>query len=220
MVLAAYDPLSTLEGKPKAHDLVATERDGGAVSIRLYLPARRVPSPVILMSNDAGEAPFADEALARHWAARGFVVVLLVHTTDDLGARVREVRGVIDVLLRWQNEGRHLVTDQRLDLDHLGFLGRGLGAVVGQSLQDARVSALVLMSPLSASSDLPRLKVPALIVGDEPSLRASPGPRYSLASPFDLKALEASSSAFFDATLRGDLEAQRWLEVHGALAPR
>jgi predicted dienelactone hydrolase len=156
LLLAGYDPLIVAPGKPTVLELVAknAERE---VPVRVYLPAKPGPAPVILFSHGLGGSRANDEFLALHWAGRGYVAVFLQHAGSDdavwkdlppeqrysalkaaanvenFFSRVKDVHAVIDALQQWQAEAKHPL-EKRLDLAHLGMSGHSFGAVTTQAV--------------------------------------------------------------------------------------
>jgi predicted dienelactone hydrolase len=154
---SAYDPIA--EEQPTTHvDLVvhddARERD---IPLRIYLPAGAAPAPVVLFSPGLGGSREGYAYLGEHWAARGYVVVVMQHPGSDDAVwrdaprgerrealeratsarnfflRVEDVRAVLDQLASWSRAGGHALAS-RLDLAHVGMSGHSFGAVTTQAV--------------------------------------------------------------------------------------
>lgn len=155
----AYDPMTIDSGfKPATLDL--TVADAGRkreIPLRIYLPAGREPSAVILFSHGLGGWRLNNAFLGRHWAARGYVAVFLQHHGSDdsvwrgkkfadglLGmtqaaslesfmARVHDVTAVLDQLERWNSRAGSPLAG-RLDLARIGMSGHSFGAITTQAV--------------------------------------------------------------------------------------
>lgn len=152
LVLSAYDPLLLTEAAPTVLELTA-----GEVPVRVFVPARAAPSPVILFSHGLGGSREGNRFLGEHWARRGYVAVFLQHPGSDgavwkelppaerrdalksaaslenFVARVEHVRAALDSLARWNVEPKHALMG-RLDLSRIGMSGHSFGAVTTQAV--------------------------------------------------------------------------------------
>ena len=80
-----YDPLAIdPDFHPAKVDLTVhdQERDRD-IPVRIYLPARTSPQPVVLFSPGLGGARENYAYIGEHWAARGYVAVVLQHPGSD-----------------------------------------------------------------------------------------------------------------------------------------
>lgn len=155
----AYDPLHVPPGAaPEVIDLrvkdAARQRE---IPVRIYLPAVRTPSPVILFSHGLGGSRENNRYLAQHWSGRGYVAVFLQHPGSDesvwkgrrpgarrkalqeaanaqnLLLRAGDVTAVLDQLERWNSERGHRLAG-RMDLTRIGMSGHSFGAVTTQAV--------------------------------------------------------------------------------------
>ncbi|MCP5559170.1 MAG: dienelactone hydrolase [Verrucomicrobiaceae bacterium] len=125
--------------------------------IRVYLPAQKKPSPVVLFSHGLGGSRENNPYLGKHWSARGYVVVFVQHPGSDESVwkgvrplqipmamkqaaslenfmlRVADIPAVLDQLQKWNAEEKHAL-HQRLDLSHVGMSGHSFGAVTTQAV--------------------------------------------------------------------------------------
>ena len=155
----AYDPLDA----PRAGEVQSIELTvhdaarGRDVPVRVYLPAKTMPVPVVLFSHGLGGSRDNDAFLGRHWAARGYVAVFMQHpgsdesvwrdvpllrrmaamrraaSAENFALRVADVGSVLDELARWHRQAGHPLRG-RLDLDHVGMSGHSFGAVTTQAV--------------------------------------------------------------------------------------
>ena len=80
-----YDPLAVSD-PPGVRTLDITVKDEGRnreIPIRVYLPARTSPQPVLLFSHGLGGSREGYAYLGKHWAAQGYVAVFLQHPGSD-----------------------------------------------------------------------------------------------------------------------------------------
>jgi predicted dienelactone hydrolase len=160
-----YDPLALSAEKPTAPlELTVTDtkrqRD---LPIRVYLPAAKSASPIVLFSHGLGGNRQGSVYLGNHWAARGYVAVFLQHPGSDDGVwkkqplvgrerslrdaasganfmlRVKDVPAVLDQLARWQDAKDHPLYG-RLDLKRVGMSGHSFGAVTTQAVSGQTVA--------------------------------------------------------------------------------
>ena len=158
-----YDPLKVANIKAvRTVELTLTDaaRDR-ELPLRAYLPTDAKPAPVVLFSHGLGGSREGSEFLGKHWAARGYVAVILQHPGSDDSVwkdvpplrrmaamrdaasarnyllRVKDVSVVLDGLTQWNADAKHAL-HARLDLSRVGMSGHSFGAqttqgVAGQS---------------------------------------------------------------------------------------
>jgi len=155
----AYDPLAVPASfEVSTLDLVvrddARTRD---IPVLVYLPASKIPAPVVLFSHGLGGSRTGNAYMGRHWSARGYVAVFLQHPGSDVGVweplpprqrmaalqraasaenfllRVNDVSAVLDQLARWNAVDAHPLRS-RLDLTRAGMSGHSFGAVTTQAV--------------------------------------------------------------------------------------
>lgn len=158
-----YDPLAVSSPR-KAELLERTVNDANRqreIPLRIYLPAAKAASPVVLFSHGLGGSRAGNSYLGEHWSARGYVVVFLQHAGSDetvwmdvpparrMAAmkraanlqntikRFNDVPAVIDALERWNQSGDAALTG-RLDLKRIGMSGYSFGAVTTQGVSGQR----------------------------------------------------------------------------------
>lgn len=154
-----YDPLRVAPGAaPEVIDLTVRDakRQRG-IPVRVYLPAARTPSPVILFSHGLGGSREGSRYLGQHWGGRGYVAVFLQHAGSDesvwravrpgarrqamqeaanpqnLLLRAGDVTAVLDQLEQWQSERGHRLAG-RMDLSRTGMSGHSFGAITAQAV--------------------------------------------------------------------------------------
>ncbi|HEV7282015.1 MAG TPA: dienelactone hydrolase [Pirellulaceae bacterium] len=162
---SAYDPLvlSTNQTVPKFVDLTIDDAARSReIPIRVWLPARKDPAPVILFSHGLGGSRENNAYLAKHWAGRGYVCVFLQHPGSDeavwkdvpygkrmqamrdaagannLLLRVKDVPAVLDELMR-RNMKQGDELEKRFDFQHVGMCGHSFGAVTTQAVSGQRM---------------------------------------------------------------------------------
>lgn len=155
----SYDPLFLEPNtEPDVVDLTVNDtRRNRDIPIRVYLPAIKSPSPVILFSHGLGGSREGSGFLGKHWAARGYVTVFLQHPGSDTSVwqdkpvakrmaamreaangknfmlRVKDVPAVLDQLDRWNTSDGHTL-EGKLNLKKVGMSGHSFGAVTTQSV--------------------------------------------------------------------------------------
>jgi predicted dienelactone hydrolase len=160
----AYDPLAAPGTNPVAtHELnVRDEARHRDLPVRVYLPAKPEPAPVVLFSHGLGGSREGSAYLGRHWATRGYVAVFLQHPGSDTSVwrdvarserraamseaasgrnfllRVQDVHAVLDQLELWNRQEGHPLAG-RLDLDRVGMSGHSFGAVTTQAVSGQSV---------------------------------------------------------------------------------
>lgn len=153
-----YDPLTlpTHADAPPVDLTVSDKERSRDIPIRVYLPTTTSAAPVVLFSPGLGGSRDGYVFLARGWALRGYVVVVLQHPGSDdavwreaqpgerraamvraasvqnFALRARDVSVVLDQLEKW-NEGTAPMA-KRLDLAHVGMSGHSFGAITTQAV--------------------------------------------------------------------------------------
>ncbi|MCK5804625.1 MAG: dienelactone hydrolase [Lentisphaeria bacterium] len=155
----AYDPLSVpVVNASEPVDLVVHDRSRHReIPVRVYLPLRKQPAPVVLFSHGLGGSREGSPFLGHHWAARGYVAVFLQHPGSDTAVwkgkhaekrmaamrraasaenyllRVKDVSAVLDQLALWNGQEGHALSG-RLDMTRVGMSGHSFGAVTTQAV--------------------------------------------------------------------------------------
>jgi len=156
---SSYDPLAVEPAfKPAQMDLTVRDavrqRD---IPVRIYLPAKRTPAPVVLFSHGLGGSSSGSKFLGEHWAKRGYVAVFLQHAGSDdsiwrdqppaqaMSAfkeaaslqnfllRTQDVPAVLNQLELWNSDRTHALAG-RMDLKKVGMSGHSFGAVTTQAV--------------------------------------------------------------------------------------
>lgn len=154
-----YNPLEKQKSRlPEPIDITiqdsSRQRD---IPLRIYLPAKKQPAPVVLFSHGLGGARTGSQYLGKHWASHGYAVVYLQHHGSDetiwkdvaLGKRLKALKGaaslqnsldryqdvpaVLDQLTEWNADAKHRF-HQRFDLQRIGMSGHSFGAVTTQGV--------------------------------------------------------------------------------------
>ena len=154
---AGYDPLAVDPNfNAEVRDLLvhdaARNRD---IPVRIYLPSKDSPAPLVLFSHGLGGSRAGSKFLGERWAARGYMAIFVQHSGSDdavwkdaapgermaamRGAaslenfllRVRDVPAVLDQLEVW-NKGGPLAG--RMDLTRIGMSGHSFGAVTTEAV--------------------------------------------------------------------------------------
>lgn len=154
-----YDPLRVPAGAaPEVIDLAIKDaKRQREIPARVYLPAVRTPSPVILFSHGLGGSRENGQYLGQHWSGRGYVAVFLQHPGSDesvwrgerrlrrkkalqeaanaqnLLLRAGDVTAALDQLERWNAERGHRLAG-RMDLSRIGMSGHSFGALTTQAV--------------------------------------------------------------------------------------
>ena len=147
---------------------------GRDIPVRIRLPAGTGRSPIILFSHGLGGSLDSGTDWTSAWAEAGLATLTLEHPGSDrhvrasginaaglseqLEARVADVRFVIDELGRRPREGRCDL--QRMDLSRIGMSGHSFGAMTTEALSgqayplsllahsaDPRIRASIAFSP-------------------------------------------------------------------------
>jgi predicted dienelactone hydrolase len=154
-----YDPLALpqVQVQEPQQLVVKDEARSREIPLRVFLPAKKLQSPVVLFSHGLGGSRDNNTYLGKHWATRGYVVVFLQHPGSDESVwrearplermaamkraanlenfmlRAKDVPVVIDQLERWNSEEGHVLSGQ-LDLKRVGMSGHSFGAVTTQAV--------------------------------------------------------------------------------------
>lgn len=153
----SYDPLKATDGGPrKVLDFVVGDAERQReLPVRVYLPKATGLAPVVLFSHGLGGSSRGYSYLGKHWAGRGYVVVVVQHPGSEASLwqgnanpaaslkkaankenfllRVQDIPTVIDQLALWNREAGHPLSN-RLDLDKIGVAGHSFGALTAQAL--------------------------------------------------------------------------------------
>jgi predicted dienelactone hydrolase len=148
--------MAALAASPADH-VVRDQARHREIPLRVYLPASTAPAPVVLFSHGLGGSREGYASLGEHWAARGYVVVVLQHAGSDDAVwkgvpparrrealaeaasarnfllRVGDVRAVLDQLESWNRSAGHSLAG-RLDLARVGMAGHSFGAITTQAV--------------------------------------------------------------------------------------
>jgi predicted dienelactone hydrolase len=171
---SAYDPLAiNSKFTPEIVDLTVNDAERKRdLPIRVFLPAEKIPAPVVLFSHGLGGSREGSAYLGKHWAARGYAAVFLQHPGSDtsvwqdkpkdqrLGAmrqaasltnfmlRVKDVPVVLDQLDGWNKTDGHALSG-RLDLTRVGMSGHSFGAMTTQAVsgQSTRLGKILFTEP-------------------------------------------------------------------------
>ncbi|OYP28513.1 dienelactone hydrolase [Rhodopirellula sp. MGV] len=153
---ATYDPLLISETSEPIDFEVTDSSRKREIPLRVYLPKETNPQPVILLSHGLGGSRRACGYAAKHWSARGYVVVAMQHAGSDEAIwkdeplrnrmaalknaatvrpaldRFADVPFVLDQLAQLnQTDSRF---KNRLDLDKVGMSGHSFGAATTQGV--------------------------------------------------------------------------------------
>lgn len=156
---AAYDPLAIpKDSNPLFIDLAVTDKARQReIPLRVYLPSKKAPAPVVLFSHGLGGSREGNAYMGQHWAARGYVVVFLQHPGSDTSVwrhkpagtrmaamqeaasldnflmRVKDVEVVLNQLGIWNQAADHTLAT-RLDLKRVAMSGHSFGALTTQAV--------------------------------------------------------------------------------------
>jgi predicted dienelactone hydrolase len=154
-----YDPLAVDAAFRAAHvDPTAHDAERGRdIPLRVYLPAKTAPAPVVLFSPGLGGTRAGSGYLGEHWAARGYVAVFLQHPGSDDAVwkgkpaadriqamkqavslknfllRVKDVPAALNQLALW-NADKTCPLAGRLDMKRVGMSGHSFGAVTTEAV--------------------------------------------------------------------------------------
>ncbi len=165
------------------------------VPIRIYLRLNQRSAPLILFSPGLGGTRHNYVYLGRHWAARGYCVVMLQHPGSDdtvwrgksplkamadlrsaasaanFLARIQDVRVVLDQLTQWNRTKGHALF-HRMDLARVGMAGHSFGAVTTQAVSGQAFGILGqiytdprIQAAIAMSPSSPRLGSPDAAFG-------------------------------------------------------
>lgn len=228
-----YDPLSVSRPADTSYidlDIHDTVRDR-IIPVRIFVPRDTSPAPVVLFSHGLGGSRSGSSYLARHWRARGYVVVFLQHPGSDESVwkgtptilryfalqraaslknfllRVSDVRVVLDQLEVWNTEAAHVLAG-RLDLDRVGMSGHSFGAMTTQAVSGQRF-------PRSDSS-LTDQRIDAAIAFSPSSPRGGTSPQEAFGGVMLPWLLMTGTK---DEAMIGDASMESRLAVYPALPP-
>ena len=230
-IAPSYDPLALSNNDTVTTvDLaVSDSQRNRKIPIRIYLPAKKEASPIVLFSHGLGGSREGSAYLGKHWAGRGYVAVFLQHIGSDesvwkdtqrnkrLGAlqdaitlentllRIKDVTAVLDQLERWNREDGHIL-EGRLDPEHIGMSGHSYGAVTTQTVSGQR-------GVLGASLTDPRIDA-AVIMSPSSPRRGVPERAFG---KVDLPWLLMTGTK--DVAVVGDADMDSRLAVFPALPP-
>ncbi len=226
-----YDPQSPpVVVAPQTLDLdVEDAARHRTLPIRVFLPAERTAAPVILFSPGLGGSREGYAYLGQHWAARGYVVVVLQHPGSDASVwrdakpterlaalrraasvenfrlRAGDVPAVLDQLGRWSASGDHPLAG-RVDVSRVGMAGHSFGAVTTQAVSGESFR-LVGTSLTDA-----RIRAAVMLSPSAPRKGADPGRAFSgVALPWLLM------TGTKDVSPIGDIDVASRLSVYPAL---
>lgn len=155
----SYDPLDISHpGEVEILDLKIMDKEREReIPLRVYLPNRLNPAPVVLFSHGLGGSCKGNGYLGKHWAGRGYAVAYLQHPGSDSSVwknvamnkrlsamkkaaslenllhRVKDVSIVLDQLEEWNIADGHILAN-RLDLNKVGMSGHSFGAITTQTI--------------------------------------------------------------------------------------
>jgi predicted dienelactone hydrolase len=189
---AEYDPAVLPDGVlPAPVDLMVRDPNRNRhIPIRVHLPASTRKAAVTLFSHGLGGSRRGGSYLAKHWSARGYVVVAMQHPGSDESVwkdvafgdrlstlktaaslrnsitRMRDVPAVLDQLQTWNQTSGHVLFE-RLDVSRVGMSGHSFGAVTTQGVSGQT-------PPLIGKRFLePRIKAAVMLSPSSPA-RADP----------------------------------------------
>lgn len=158
-----YDPLLIVE-KAEIQSIELSVKDasrGREIPVRVYLPTKTQPAPVVLYSHGLGGNRDGSRFLGNHLAGRGYLAVYIQHpgsddsiwknarpltrmtemkkaaSAENLKLRCEDVKAVLDQLETWNADAAHSLVN-RIDMKRVGMCGHSFGAhttqaVAGQS---------------------------------------------------------------------------------------
>lgn len=164
------------------------------ITVRVYLPQAVGTHPLILFSPGLGGSRTGYAYLARHWALRAYVVVVLQHPGSDDSVwkgksktaaiaalrnaanaqnflqRIRDVKVVLNRLNEWNHIGANPLAG-RLDMREIGMAGHSFGAVTSEAVSGeyfrghAMFTDPRIRAALLLSPSSPRHETPAAAFG-------------------------------------------------------
>lgn len=194
---SSYDPLQIEPSKNgQQNDLsVYDKKRSRGIPIRVYLPDRSDPAPVVLFSHGLGGTKEGSSYLGAHWSSRGYAVVFLQHAGSDdsvwksqargqrmaamkqaaslenLLLRVKDVSAVLDQLEAWNKENGNKLFG-RLDMSRIGMSGHSFGAVTTQAVSGQsysgggqRFTDRRIRAAIMFSPSIPRAGSPSVAFG-------------------------------------------------------
>lgn len=160
-------PVKTLDFEP-----IDGERDR-TVPVKIYLPEKEAPLPVVLFSHGLGGSRDGNPYLGNHWARAGYIGVFMQHAGSDdevwknvdrAGrmaamreaanfrssiARYKDIPFVIDQLEKWNLDATHPLHG-KLNLEHIGMSGHSYGANTTQAMMGQKF-------PMNLNFEEPRI---------------------------------------------------------------
>jgi predicted dienelactone hydrolase len=154
-----YDPLAldpafhALHVDLTVHD-ATRDRD---IPVRVFLPAKTAPAPVVLFSHGLGGSRAGSAYLGEHWSGRGYVAVYVQHPGSDDSVwkeeaalnrmeamrkaaslenfilRVEDIPAVLNQLEIWTANKTNSLAG-RLDMKKVGMSGHSFGAVTTEAV--------------------------------------------------------------------------------------
>lgn len=155
-----YDPLAIDKAAPAGPPQDFTVKDAERerdIPLRVYLPSKREPAPVVLFSHGLGGSRAGSKFLGDHWSGRGYVAAFLQHPGSDdsvwrnqpladraaamrkaaggqnFNLRAKDVPAVLDQLDKWNKTSDHALAG-KMDLSRVGMSGHSFGAVTTQAV--------------------------------------------------------------------------------------
>ncbi len=157
-----YDPLRVAkDAEVTVSDFTVSDaKRNRDLPIRVYLPpkVRGIDAvPVVVFSHGLGGTREGSPFLGQHWAARGFVAVVVQHPGSDDSVwkdlpvakrmaalqeaasvknsilRMQDVPAVLDQLSKWNDEPTHTLAG-RLNLKQVGMSGHSFGGQTTQAI--------------------------------------------------------------------------------------
>jgi predicted dienelactone hydrolase len=192
-----YDPLA-VSAKDSVQTVDLTVHDTARtrdIPIRVYLPQKINPAPVVLFSHGLGGSREGNAFMGYHWAGRGYVSVFMQHPGSDTSVwqdkplgqrmaamrraasienfllRVKDVPAVLDQLEIWNETDGHVLAG-RMDLTRVGMSGHSFGAVTTQAVSGQTIAGGVtsftdprIRAAIAFSPGSPRLADPKRAFG-------------------------------------------------------
>jgi predicted dienelactone hydrolase len=163
-VTPGYDPAGLPDGaQVVVRDVeFRDETRDRVIPLRVYHGKKAKNTPVVLFSHGLGGSRENNGYLGKHWAARGYVVVVMQHAGSDetvwkdvprlqrMAAmrkaanaansidRNKDVKAVLDQLAAWNRDKTHFLFE-RVDLEKTGMSGHSFGAVTTQAVSGQRL---------------------------------------------------------------------------------
>jgi predicted dienelactone hydrolase len=201
----SYNPLAIPSAQtPAPLDLTITDKSRNReIPIRVYLPAKKGPAPVVLFSHGLGGSREGSPFMGKHWSARDYVCIFLQHPGSDTSVwqnkqpaeslaslkkaanlenfllRVQDVPAVLDQLEKW-NKQKSSPLAGRLDMERVGMSGHSFGAITTEA-----VSGQVTSSGSARFTD-PRIKAAIIFSPSSPTVGSAKEPFSKVKIPWML----------------------------------